>query len=189
VEDPALSELGVFDLTLCVGLLYHLENPFRAIRNLHSLTRKLVIVESICTPGNDPEMILLDEGRENNQGLSYVAFYPTEPCLIKMLDRAGFPFVYRFQRAPKDEQFKSTLMRKRSRTILAASKVELKTESLVLAAELEKWRYTAPNPWGTVLSNSRSYCYAKILSAKNRLVRMMASAHETPGPGRFGGNG
>ena len=189
VEDPSLSEFGVFDLTLCVGLLYHLENPFRAIRNLYSLTGKLVIVESMCTPGKDPEMILLDEGRENNQGLSYVAFYPTEICLITMLERAGFPFVYRFRRAPEDEQFKSTLMRKRWRTILAASKVELKTESLVPAAELEKRRYTAPNPWGTVLSNSRNFCYAKILSAKNRLVRIMGSAREVPGPGRPDGNG
>src|SRR5262245_54606566 len=35
LEDPAVQELGSFDLVLCFGLLYHLENPFLAIRNLY----------------------------------------------------------------------------------------------------------------------------------------------------------
>ncbi len=42
-EDPALSELGIFDLVLCLGLLYHLENPLRAIRNLRAITGKLAL--------------------------------------------------------------------------------------------------------------------------------------------------
>src|SRR5438309_334198 len=34
VEELLLADLGIFDLVLCFGLLYHLENPFRAIRKL-----------------------------------------------------------------------------------------------------------------------------------------------------------
>jgi 2-polyprenyl-3-methyl-5-hydroxy-6-metoxy-1,4-benzoquinol methylase len=37
-QDRAIRDLGVFDVVLCVGLLYHLENPFAAVRNLHALT-------------------------------------------------------------------------------------------------------------------------------------------------------
>src|SRR5215472_13242699 len=40
VEDEGISHIGRFDLVLCFGLLYHLESPLRAIRNLHSMTRK-----------------------------------------------------------------------------------------------------------------------------------------------------
>jgi hypothetical protein len=41
VEDLSLRDIGTVDLVLSVGLLYHLENPFRAIRNFHALTGKL----------------------------------------------------------------------------------------------------------------------------------------------------
>ena len=33
-ENPGVRALGEFDLVMCLGLLYHLENPFIAIRNL-----------------------------------------------------------------------------------------------------------------------------------------------------------
>ena len=42
VEDPQVRELGASDLVLCPGLLYHLENPFQAIRNLHALTARIL---------------------------------------------------------------------------------------------------------------------------------------------------
>ncbi len=37
IEERAILQLGRFDLVLCFGLLYHLENPLRAIRNLRGL--------------------------------------------------------------------------------------------------------------------------------------------------------
>jgi SAM-dependent methyltransferase len=175
-EDPALSDIGVFDLVLCVGLLYHLENPLLAIRNLHALTGKILIVESMCTPGTDPALLLLDEGQEDNQGLNRVAFYPTESCLIKMLSRACFPFVYRFRRLPPDRQFGNTLLRKRSRTFLVASKVVLTAANLVPARELSKWLYVGLNPWSTTLSRSRDFFASKIASLRARIVRVLGSS-------------
>ncbi len=181
VEDPGLSDLGVFDLALCVGLLYHLENPFRAIRNLHALAGKVLIAESICTPGKEARLLLLVEGQENNQGLNYVAFYPTETCLIKMFGIAGFPFVYRFRRLPPDRQFADTLLQKRSRTFLVASKVELAAENLIPAIEPFQ-RFL--NPWNTVLSGSRDFCYRKMASARNRLARMIGPFRRAETSGR-----
>src|SRR6266446_8561294 len=40
VQDRAICELGTFDFVLCFGLLYLLENPVLAIRNLRALTGK-----------------------------------------------------------------------------------------------------------------------------------------------------
>jgi SAM-dependent methyltransferase len=155
VEDPALPEIGVFDFVLCAGLLYHLENPFRAIRNLHALTGKVLMIEGMCAPGNDPNLHLLDENECEDQGLNYVAFYPTEPCLVKMLYRAGFPFVYRFRRLPNDDQFKTTLWRKQSRAFVVASKVELMAPNLVLATEPIRSHFGKGNLWTTWLSRTR----------------------------------
>jgi SAM-dependent methyltransferase len=135
VENPSLTTQDPFDLVLCVGLLYHLENPFRAIRNLFALTRKVLVVESMCIPEGSTMLYLMDEGKLEDQGLNYVAFYPSEGCLIKMFYRAGFPFVYCFRNFPDHEQFRQTGNRKRSRTMLVASQVKLEMPDLVLAEE------------------------------------------------------
>ena len=158
-EDPALPGLGVFDLVLCVGLLYHLENPFQAIRNLHALTGKILILESMCAPGTEPSLELLDEYLVENQGLNYVAFYPTESCLVKMLYRASFPCVYGFATLPDDKAFHATPSRKRERTMLVASKDRLEAKGLVLLAEPKRsWDiWAAPeNPVKSQLSRIRA---------------------------------
>jgi len=135
VEDPALPDLGVFDLVLCVGLLYHLENPFHAIRNLHALTRKVLFIESMCAPGTQASLELLDEYLVENQGINYVALYPTEPCLVKMLYRAGFPFVYGFTVLPDEKAFHASRLRRRERTMLVASKDALNAPGIALLSE------------------------------------------------------
>ena len=39
-----------FDLVLCCGLLYHLRDPILALQVLRKLTRRQIIVESLCKP-------------------------------------------------------------------------------------------------------------------------------------------
>lgn len=180
VEDPALPEIGTFDLVLCVGLLYHLENPFRAIRNLYALTGGVLIVESMCVPGSEPGLALLDEAKEDDQGLNCVAFYPTESCLAKMLHRAGFPFVYSFQNLPPDEQFRDTISHKRSRTFLAASRVELSCANIALAKEPLRWAVGSSDPWTTTFSKARNSWVAKLAALKVRLARIVRSPRGMP---------
>lgn len=134
-EDARVKDLGAFDLLLCFGLLYHLENPFRVVRNLCAMTTKIALIESMCPPGARPVLELQDEGDGEDQSLNLVAFYPSEPCLVKMLYRAGFPYVYRFSRLPEHELYFNTPSRKRVRTMLAASKLALACPLLTLASE------------------------------------------------------
>ncbi len=138
VEDPGISRLGQFDLVLSFGLLYHLENPFRAIRNLYNVTKKVLAVESMVLPGSLPIAILRDEGSSEDQGLKYIAFVPSESVLIKMLYRAGFPFVYRTKTLPDYEDFKNTFLYKKRRTILVASKIELRSPLFIPVRERQE---------------------------------------------------
>ncbi|MCC6262540.1 MAG: methyltransferase domain-containing protein [Bryobacterales bacterium] len=46
VEELNPASLGAFDLTLCFGLLYHLENPMRVLRRLHALTGEMLLLET-----------------------------------------------------------------------------------------------------------------------------------------------
>jgi len=171
VEDQTLPQLGTFDFVLCYGLLYHLENPFQAIRNLHALTRKLLMIETMCVPGTNPIFELLDEYQSENQGLNYVALYPTESGVLKMLYRAGFPFVYRFRRLRLDGQFETTLWRKKSRTILAASKIELAVPNLVLAREPVRMVTGRRDPWTTTPWRIWDFCWNRRLGKMFRWIK------------------
>jgi tRNA (mo5U34)-methyltransferase len=50
-----LEKIGTFDVVFFLGVLYHLENPFAAIRRLSSVTRELAIIETeaIAIPGRE----------------------------------------------------------------------------------------------------------------------------------------
>ena len=135
VEDPALAQLGQFDLVLCLGLLYHLENPFHSIRNLREITGKLLVIESMCIDEELPVLQLREEGSTEDQGLRHIAFYPSESCLVKMLYRAGFSSVFRFTRMPDHNDFRATYSRRQARTMLVASRGSLQSGFLTLLAE------------------------------------------------------
>jgi SAM-dependent methyltransferase len=134
-EDPLLAALGTFDLVVCFGLLYHLENPFRAVRNLRALTGKLLILQSMSVPDEQPFFFLLDEPEGEDQSLRAVSCYPSEGAMIKMSYRAGFPHVYRFRELPDHEDFRTTVGRTRARTVIAASVPALSSPLITLAAE------------------------------------------------------
>jgi SAM-dependent methyltransferase len=132
VEDQAVTELGRFDLVLCFGLLYHLENTLGAIRNLYALTNKHLFIESVCCPGEESWMFLSDEESAIDQSLNSVAFYPTEGCLVKMLYRAGFQAVYRVTRLPDHPDFYESEKYTRRRIMLVASRFLVSNDALIL---------------------------------------------------------
>jgi SAM-dependent methyltransferase len=172
VESPELIRVGTFDFVLCVGLLYHLENPFRAIRNLHSLTNQLLLIESMCAPGDDPSLKLVDESRDENQGLNYVAFYPTEACLVKMLYRAGFPFVYTFETLPRHPLFDASLWKRRERTMLLATKNQLTVAGLKLARNVRgSWE---------ILASPRERVRARLYRLAGSVRRFRAQHSSSP---------
>jgi SAM-dependent methyltransferase len=150
-EDQELARLGTYDFVLCFGLLYHLENPFRTIRSLRTLTRHMLLLEGMCIPGRRPVMELLDEGPSDDQGLNHVAFYPSEACLIKMLYRAGFQYVYTFLEPPGHKFYHSSFKQHRYRTILLASGSPMRHPELRFANEQGAPDY----PWHRSFSRAK----------------------------------
>ena len=121
IESERITSLGSFDLTLCFGLLYHLENPMLAIRHLRELTGKGLLLESMCVPGEQAGMVMREEPRQDDQSLTEIALYPSEGCLVKMLYRAGFGGVYKVAELPDHDDFRETPDHARRRTVLFAS--------------------------------------------------------------------
>ena len=143
IEERAILQLGRFDLVLCFGLLYHLENPLLAIRNLHGLTEKCLLLESMCLPEEKTSMLLRQEPRQDDQSLSDVACYPSEGSLVKMLYRAGFGMVYRVMPLPDHEDFRETAEHARRRTVLLASSTAIDVAGFRLISE----PHEAEDPW------------------------------------------
>jgi hypothetical protein len=57
-----VASYGEFDLTLCLGLLYHLEDPMGALRRLRAVTRELLVIETeVARPGT----LTIDRGPED----------------------------------------------------------------------------------------------------------------------------
>jgi SAM-dependent methyltransferase len=135
VQSREVLRFGKFDLVFCFGLVYHLENPLLAIRQLHEMTGKLLLVESVIFPGEEPVMALIEEEIHDDQGLNHIAFYPTEACLIKMLYRSGFPFVFQFVNQPDHPHYHASREGLRVRTMLAASRQPLHSSQLKVASE------------------------------------------------------
>ena len=166
LEDLAVSQLGSFDLVLCLGLLYHLENPFRAIRNLYSVTKKHLVIETIVAPIRRPVAALCREGPGEDQSLQCVALIPSEMCLVNMMYKAGFRAVYRTTVLPDHEDFHSHLMRKKMRTILVASKTGVRSPILQLARE----DWSRADMWQAPLAYISQYGYGPLFSAISRVI-------------------
>ena len=143
IEERGILQLGRFDFVLCFGLLYHLENPLLAIRNLRGLTEKCLLLESMCLPGEKPSMLLRAEPRQEDQSLTEVACYPSEVSLVKMLYRSGFSVVYRVMPLPDHEDFRETTEHARRRTVLLASTAPVDIAGFRLIPEPQE----VEDPW------------------------------------------
>jgi len=152
IEERSILELGRFDFVLCCGLLYHLENPLLAMRNLRALTEKCLLLESMCIPDEKPSMLLREEPHADDQSMTEVACYPSESTLVKMLYRAGFAAVYRVVPLPEHDDFRDTAEHARKRTMLLASCAPVDIAGFRLYPEPRE----AGDPWSKVAAGRPS---------------------------------
>lgn len=100
-----LSALGTFDVVLCYGLLYHLENPCQALRNLAAVCRDLLIVETIVCDHEQPVAVWDDETKSANQALMGLGCRPSPSLVTLAVNRIGFPLVYAPLDPPRHAEF------------------------------------------------------------------------------------
>ena len=97
--------VGQFDITLALGLLYHLKHPILALENLYRITRDLLVIETaIMPPAKTPESFAYSFGALKTilHPLAYVEnppeskeqvfnwFLPGTEALMALLRNAGF---------------------------------------------------------------------------------------------------
>jgi tRNA (mo5U34)-methyltransferase len=90
VMDLSPDRVGVFDVVFFLGVLYHLRHPLLALERVASVTRKLLIVETVVDMvGIRRPALAFYPGRElNNDPTNW--FAPNMPALDGMLKSVGF---------------------------------------------------------------------------------------------------
>jgi len=97
VQTETLTTLGMFDVVFCYGLLYHLESPVPALRNMASVCRQMLLLETqVC----DHVLPILRMGQEDtsaDQALTGLGGRPSPSYVVMIFRSVGFEFIY----APK----------------------------------------------------------------------------------------
>jgi tRNA (mo5U34)-methyltransferase len=91
VEEITTESVGVFDLVLFMGVLYHMKHPQLSLDRLYGVTGKLAIIETVTdmTFSSRPAMAVYEQGEfQNTDPSTWCA--PNITGLIAMLKTAGF---------------------------------------------------------------------------------------------------
>jgi len=135
--DP--QALGSFDVIHCFGLLYHLESPIAALRNIAAMCRGLLILETMVCDSSRPVLILVDETKTVSQAMDGLGSRPSPAFLALALNRVGFNHVYGAAVPPEHPDFQfawqDSLDTVRDgvplRCVVVASRTRLERPSLV----------------------------------------------------------
>lgn len=90
VEDLSPDSMGIFDLVLFLGVLYHSENPLLYLRKIRAMCRRQAIIETVVD-GDDyarPVMVFYPGALLNNDPTNF--WGPNTACLKDMLMEVGF---------------------------------------------------------------------------------------------------
>ncbi len=104
-RDP-LSALGQFDIVFSYGLLYHLENPVQALRNMAAAAGQGLLLETIICDAQPPVVLLADEHFAANEAMGALGSRPSPSYIATALNRIGFPHVYTSRVPPDHEDFR-----------------------------------------------------------------------------------
>lgn len=85
-----LNTLPEYDLVLCLGILYHMKDPYKLIRDLYKITKHQLILETHTEFNSEgiPLMVFYPTNELNNDNSNW--WGPNTVCLLEMLKSVGF---------------------------------------------------------------------------------------------------
>lgn len=82
------------DFSLSFGILYHLENPLRALRMMGTMTAKVMLLETMVVPDGDFIARIARENPNETQGIQPLAMILSRSALARGMWAAGFSHAY-----------------------------------------------------------------------------------------------
>lgn len=134
------------DAVFAFGLLYHLENPLRALRQCRAGARRALFLETMTIPEPGRLARLVRENDNETQGLRNLALVLTPATVVSGLFAVGFRHVYRFAGSVNHPDFVETPDRLKRRDIFLASDLPVYDELLEACAAEHVGRYDYGRP-------------------------------------------
>jgi tRNA (mo5U34)-methyltransferase len=107
-----LGEVGVWDIVLFLGVLYHIEDPLRALRRVFAVTRHEAIIETeaVVIPGHpEPLWRFFPHGELNHDRTNWWA--PNLGGLLGLVGAAGFTDAHVLSGEPASAGRRATAVR------------------------------------------------------------------------------
>lgn len=132
------------DVVLAFGLLYHLENPLRALRICRAAARHTLFLETMTIPEPGPYARLVAENPNETQGLRCLALVLTPESIVNVLSHVGFPNIYRFSASVSHPDFADTADRRKRRDIYLATDMMIEDPALerIMATRLGRYDFS-----------------------------------------------
>lgn len=95
VMDISAEEIGVFDVVLFLGVLYHLRDPLMALEKVAAVTREMMILETHIelNLGKGPRAVFYEHAEQNADPTNW--WGPNAECVEAMTRAVGFSQVER----------------------------------------------------------------------------------------------
>ena len=129
------------DAVLAFGLLYHLENPLRALRMFRASARHALLMETMTVPEAGPVGRLVAENPNETQGVRNLALMLSPDAIVCALSHVGFSYVYRYCAAVDHPDFFDTAERHKRRNIFLATDLPIDDPTLELQSPPRLGRY------------------------------------------------
>lgn len=124
---------GAADATVCFGLIYHLENPLRALRICRALTTKVLFLETMTLPESGVAGRLVPENPNETQGMRSLAMWLSPDAIVHALHASAFRYVYRVASASVGhDDFIDTPRRRKRRDMFVAADTPIDAPELEL---------------------------------------------------------
>ena len=128
-EDPP-SEINV-DIIFCLGTLYHLDNPEKALLNLSKMCKEYCIISTATNGDDDDNINIITESQEQAQSYTLKGCRPSRKWIFNQLNKY-FKYVYAFKTQPNHPDFKKIWPTVETcRFMIIGSHIELNNENLI----------------------------------------------------------
>ena len=103
--DGEIGDMGIYDLVLLFGVLYHLQSPLQTILRIRRAIGRVGIVSTRVVSGNEMACYLFSEPQGAAHNTARVTCVPTFPAVISIFSLAGFDHIYYPEEQPDHPQW------------------------------------------------------------------------------------
>jgi SAM-dependent methyltransferase len=146
LDNPDSSLEETFDIVHCYGVLYHLKKPAGAIEYMSTRCRKLLLLETCVSPGDEESLNPCPEPEGTlSQSVHGIGCRPTRSWVFNQLNR-HFEFVYMPATQPNHSEFPVDWTSSKPndglvRSVFIASRQQLENPFLVTHVPMRQRRH------------------------------------------------